>query len=205
MVIGLNFELALSLDFEHGYARAITLSSLPLEDLTLTPIQFAEGTYAIPLDYDSALDCSLSRSLCIANLFAIYDDDNTENKISTLAYPNTKLARELSISLSRPPAFDPKLKQALLNLKSQLPEPYENERTESWWRTNSQAWTEKLRNIMIKYRNLGQDWQLSNEQKQLLKQYYDANKLITDCLNKNCLVSNFVREQIEQELLLPIS
>jgi hypothetical protein len=36
-------------------------------------------------------------------------------------------------------------------------------------------------------------------------QYYDANELLVACLNSGCLVSNRVREEIEETLLLPIA
>jgi predicted NACHT family NTPase len=38
-----------------------------------------------------------------------------------------------------------------------------------------------------------------------LQQYYDANKLLIECLNSDCYVSREVRESIESTLLLPIS
>jgi predicted NACHT family NTPase len=47
--------------------------------------------------------------------------------------------------------------------------------------------------------------QFSNEQKELLQQYYDANKLLVDCLNSDCKVSQAVKEEIEEMLLLPIA
>ncbi|MEQ9666955.1 NACHT C-terminal helical domain 2-containing protein [Coleofasciculus sp. G2-EDA-02] len=58
---------------------------------------------------------------------------------------------------------------------------------------------------MIQYRNIGHNWQFSDSQKQLLKQYYDANKLLVDCLNSDCYVSQEVRQEIEDTLLLPIA
>ncbi|MEH2321148.1 MAG: hypothetical protein V7K24_29565 [Nostoc sp.] len=58
---------------------------------------------------------------------------------------------------------------------------------------------------MIKYRNIGYDWQFSDKQKELLKQYYNANKILVDCLNSDCYVSLEVRQQIEETLLLPIA
>jgi predicted NACHT family NTPase len=74
---------------------------------------------------------------------------------------------------------------------------------QKWWLANGKAWREELREVMIKYRNIGHDWQFSNEQKELLQQYYDANKLLADCLNSDCYVSREVRQQIEDALLLP--
>jgi len=58
---------------------------------------------------------------------------------------------------------------------------------------------------MIKYRNIGHNWLFSEQQKELLSQYYDANKLLVDCLNSGCNVTPAVREEIEETLLLPIA
>ena len=58
---------------------------------------------------------------------------------------------------------------------------------------------------MIKYRNLGHNWQFSDQQREALKQYYDANQLLVDCLNSNCYVTRTVRQEISQTLLLPMA
>ncbi|MEH2315194.1 MAG: hypothetical protein V7K35_28155 [Nostoc sp.] len=47
---------------------------------------------------------------------------------------------------------------------------------------------------MIKYRNIGHDWQFTHKQKELLKQYYDTNKLLVHSLNSDCYVSREVRQ-----------
>jgi hypothetical protein len=49
----------------------------------------------------------------------------------------------------------------------------------------------------------GQDWHFSYQQRQVLKQYYDANKLLVDCLNSASNVAPAVRSHIEETLLLP--
>jgi predicted NACHT family NTPase len=102
--------------------------------------------------------------------------------------------------------LEPKLGQALQELKEQLPDLDSNEwRFRQWWQANGQVWAEQLRAILIDYRNIGHDWQFSDEQKSLLKQYYDANKLLVDCLNSDCYVSREVRYEIEETLLLPVA
>ncbi len=69
---------------------------------------------------------------------------------------------------------------------------------------------------MIKYRHLGHDWQFSNQQRDALKQYYDTNSLLLDCLNSNLALAKYlptaaryvistVREEIEKTLLLPLA
>jgi predicted NACHT family NTPase len=101
--------------------------------------------------------------------------------------------------------LDSQLQQKLQNLYIQLSHFISNtlENWEDWSQENGQVWIEQLRDIMIEHRNIGHDWQFSNEQKELLQQYYDANKLLIDCLNSDCYVSREVRQQIEDALLLP--
>ena len=58
---------------------------------------------------------------------------------------------------------------------------------------------------MIKNRNIGHvTGNIRGAQKKLLKQYYDANRLLVDCLNSDCYISREVRQEIEDTLLLPI-
>jgi predicted NACHT family NTPase len=57
---------------------------------------------------------------------------------------------------------------------------------------------------MIEYRNIGHNWQFSYRQAQLLQQYYNSNKLLVNCLNSDCNISEKIRQEIEHNLLLPI-
>ena len=74
-----------------------------------------------------------------------------------------------------------------------------------WFKENGEAWTEDFRQAMIQHRNIGHDWQFNEAQKTLLKQYYHANQLLTQCLHQDCYVSPEVRQYIEETLLLPIA
>jgi hypothetical protein len=65
-------------------------------------------------------------------------------------------------------------------------------------------WILKYREVLIKFRNIGYDWQFTNDDKKLLKQYRDANLTLVRCLNSDCYVSREVRQYIEETLLLPI-
>lgn len=60
-----------------------------------------------------------------------------------------------------------------------------------------------LAELLEQYRNLKLDWQFSDEQRQLLDQYYSANKLLVDCLQESN-PSPEVRKEIQNTLLLPI-
>jgi hypothetical protein len=58
---------------------------------------------------------------------------------------------------------------------------------------------------MLRYGNIGHQWQFNEKQKELLKQYYAANQLLVDCLKVPCEITPTVREQILETLLLPIT
>ncbi len=95
---------------------------------------------------------------------------------------------------------------ALQALRDRLPDPKGDRKTfRPWWEGDGKVWIEEFRQVLIKYRNIGHDWQFSDTQKDLLKQYYDANKLLVDCLKSDCYVSKPVRRKIEDTLLLPIA
>ena len=56
---------------------------------------------------------------------------------------------------------------------------------------------------MIEYLNIGHDWQFTDEQKRQLERYYDANKFLVDLMKIEGAVSDDVRAEIEDTLLLP--
>jgi hypothetical protein len=95
------------------------------------------------------------------------------------------------------------LKHELENFINQLPGLHSD--TYEWWHDNGRSWTEELRGLMFKLCHIDRDWQFSTQQKELLNQYYDANKLLVDCLNSSCVVSDEVSKEIEDTLLLPIA
>jgi predicted NACHT family NTPase len=145
---------------------------------------------AIDHDLDLALDRDLDLELPLASNLA-FDLALDLNRTLALA-----LARNIgSIGLKR----------SLQQLKDQLPD-LSSENLNNWihwWQMNGRGWSEQLRAIMIEHRNIGHNWQFSNNQIRLLQQYYDANKLLVDCINSDCYVSWEMREEIESTLLLP--
>ncbi|MEH1949657.1 MAG: NACHT domain-containing NTPase [Nostoc sp.] len=99
----------------------------------------------------------------------------------------------------------PEIQHLLSELKEILPSlDYEGKIFKQWWKANGQKWCEQLRTVIMKYKNICPDWQFSERQKELLEKYYNANKLLLDCLNNDCYVSREVRHEIEDSLLLPI-
>ncbi|MDZ8257724.1 NACHT domain-containing NTPase [Nostoc sp. ChiQUE01b] len=173
------------------------------------------GVRAFYLDLDRSLDLSRSRFLDLS--FFLSRSLNLDLDLSLDRLLSQSLSRSLNLdlnldldlyfnlSLSPSLSLDPEFKNLQQKLREQLPNRQNRQESQKWWLANGKAWCEELREIMIKYRNIGHDWQFSNEQKELLEQYYDANQLLVDCLNSDCYISREVRQQIEDTLLLPIA
>ncbi len=94
--------------------------------------------------------------------------------------------------------LEPELKQALQQIQAELPDlDKEKYRFEDWRQNNGQDWIDQIRNI------LGHDLQLNDDQRDLLKQYYNANRCLVEELNSNSNITRPVREEIENTLFLP--
>lgn len=95
------------------------------------------------------------------------------------------------------------LKESLQDLKNQLPDfNQERDVLKIWWQNHGKAWTEKLRTLMIDNRQIGYNWHFDQQELLCLQQYWDANKLLLDCLNSAFNVTAEMRSSIEQSLFL---
>ncbi len=97
------------------------------------------------------------------------------------------------------------LKEELQTLFAERPDPQNTEQFKEWWQENGKAWREKLRQIMITHRNIGHDWQFTDQQRDLLERYNNANILLMECLGREAVIDRGVRAEIENTLFLPIS
>lgn len=150
------------------------------------------------LTTDILLDLGMLYALDL-NISYVYAAASARNLISILVFTmNLNLEPELKLSLQQ---LKKQLYDSAYTYKMQAWWKMERE----WWKAKGHDWTQQLRNVMIKYRNIGHDWQFSEQQKSLLRKYYDANKLLVDCLNSASNVSPAVRQEIEETLLLPIA
>lgn len=100
---------------------------------------------------------------------------------------------------------NPELQQELRLFRETLSDSRDWQIFEQWWSNNGQNWIEQLRTAMAAYKNLAIDVQLTEEQTEQLQQYYDANKLLVDCIASSSTVSDAVKQNIEEMLLLPTS
>lgn len=146
------------------------------------------------LEGQLALDLALDRALGLAQVVKLTRDPAKVFECvleRTLAYART---------------VDFELALALQLLKAQLPNSCRDKKQFlKWWEAIALAWTEELRSVTISHRNIGHDWQFSNQQLEALKHYYDANCWLVDCLNSACYMTRKAAEEIESNLLLPMA
>jgi predicted NACHT family NTPase len=113
--------------------------------------------------------------------------------------------RALTRAVDRVRARNSELTNTLEKLRAQLFQSSQTNHLEEWWNVNGQAWKEELRQEMIKHRNIGHDWQFTDDQRQTLENYGKANKFLVELLKIENSVSPEARQEIEDNLLLPIA
>jgi len=184
------FYLTLVLPRELSWARDLSLA------LAIDP------RLAGNLAPDLALDLALNRAL---SLSLVLPCDPSWERVLALSFAlPLELAFGYGTGLHSETKLSP-LGESLQHLKEQLPASEQgSDRLKEWWSANGQTWTEKLKFLILRYRNINYQWQFSNQQQEVLKQYYAAKQLLLDCLNSGCEVSSNLREWIEETLLLPI-
>jgi len=143
----------------------------------------------LAIDYISAL--AISRTIATSTAINIFNPDVIFNAIT----------RTLDDILKE--NINSEFKETIKHLKNYLPIS-SRDTFRQWWLNNGLEWTKNLRDVIIQYRDIGQDWQFTEAQKKLLVQYYQANKFLMECLNSGCNVSPEVRSHIEDNLFLPL-
>ncbi|BAY65200.1 putative signal transduction protein containing Nacht domain [Calothrix brevissima NIES-22] len=151
-----------------------------------------DGRLAGNLCTDLALDLALTHALAVSLTMTA---DIFFQRLFALS-----LALDLKHLLKEKPA----LQTSLQDLKKQLPSQKQSRETlKIWWQNNGEAWIEQLRKLMIDERQIGHDWQFSQQDWQQLQQYWYANQLLLDCLNSSAEITPDVCESIKNSLLLP--
>jgi predicted NACHT family NTPase len=163
----------------------------------------ADFTHALALDIALTLniDFALVRSRALSY--------NRSRSVDIALDLDCVSALDRGLYLSRVRAFalgDCELEHKLQQLQGQLPDVDEDyNHLEQWWSQNGEDWAAQLRAVMIEHRNIGHDWQFSQVQQELLKQYDFANQLLSDCLKSECYADRKLLQHIEDTMLLPIA
>jgi len=185
------FALTLVLDFDLDLDRALALAFDLNRDLEL----------AFDLDRDLALDRDLvlDLDLVLARTFA---------RARTLDYNcdlnlTRALARDFDLVLILARSLDYELTIKLKQLGTRLPSLENWQHFQQWWQTEGQQWRKQLQQVITEYRNIGHDWQFNQQQKQQLQRYHDVNRFLAKLIKIEGAVSQDVRAEIEDSLLLP--
>ena len=196
LIYNLDFSLSCSLNLHLAHDQAL------IQSINIDP-DFTR------IDLDLNLDCACTIAYLLSHILSYCKDppdcDISKTFVKTFADTFANTFENVILTAGKIGVID--LQRSLEQIRNQLPDfsAKNKENCRQWWQANGIAWTEQLRSIMIEHQNIGHDWQFSEKQKKLLQQYYDANKLLVDCLNSDCYVSREVRESIESTLLLPIA
>lgn len=182
----------------------------------------------LEIDVDRKLGCLIDFTCtcvftCASLLTRILNRELTEtvNKAQELASDianDNEIEPDIAIALERGLAMDiierdfsselePELRQKLQQLKAQLPDRNaDEEKFKQWWNVNGRNWADQVRVLIVYNHEIGEDhWQsLSEDDQQLLRQYYYANVLLMECM-KSANMSREQRLEIEDTLLLPIA
>ena len=110
---------------------------------------------------------------------------------------------DLGFDLSYKKIVSERLSKCIQKLTSHFPNSRQNsESFKAWWNKHGQVWMQEYHLALTEHRNIGHDWQFTQKQLKLLEQYYEANLLLVECMNRS-YVSKQVREEIESTMLLP--
>lgn len=160
-------------------------------------IEDSPGSLAVYPIKLNALDCILDNTL--------KSSLNHTIKLAYASEPSLNIGSNLieALDLSIKSTQDKLLRSDLRSFKKKIPDPYSNRSGfQALWRNNGKSWVKQLRRILKKYRNIANVWKFNEQEKKLLKRYYDANRLLIECL-KDSYVTRSVRMEIENHLLNP--
>lgn len=104
-------------------------------------------------------------------------------------------------------SLTPEVEKKLLQLRNKIPNPFKDQLVyEDWLCKHGDQWLKEIEIFFDTQRQHDMSrWGLTAEKLKLMKQYYDANKLLVDCLKSDCQASEIVKQQIEDTLLSPLS
>jgi hypothetical protein len=143
--------------------------------------------------FEEAIDIAKSYDACTHEPYRKIINAASANEVMYIA---VRLALESE-------KLEPKLRDKLRGIYTEDSKQIDNEELDE---DKVKHLADEARTVAKKHQHLGgKYWQFSSADKELLKQYYEANKLLVECLNSDCPVTPEVRSEILDTLLLPIS
>ncbi|AKG21902.1 NACHT domain-containing protein [Calothrix sp. 336/3] len=122
------------------------------------------------LDVDLSLDLASIHALAVAMTI---QSEIFHQRLSTLL---------LTLELDKLILDNPDYLAALHNLKHQLPSTDKNKSSlQLWWQNHGEDWINKLRNLMIEYRQIGYNWHLDSRDLEVITSYWESQQLLINC------------------------
>jgi len=180
-------------EIKSGTSRALYLA------LTRVPHLASHFALASTLDQGVILDAGLEDLLGQCMISSSSGSDGSDgNRFAYIHACGDALSNILSTVL------DLGFHKSLQKLSDEFPNKnLTNASFEDWCRQNYGNWSQQLQDVIAAHRDISYEWNFSPAQQQILQRYYDANKLLLDCLNSRCEITASIREEIEATLLLP--
>jgi len=187
LIRNVHLDQGLSVDLSLMLILAMAIGSIPR-----TP-QF---------DLDSALDhiCTGENLIFDNKLQKLRDKflsqmENNQKKGQTVH-------RQIDLSAAT------KTKRGWQGNKPDAPHPRESDSfdvSQGCWQVPDKPWVEEFRNVLVEYRNIGHDWEFSQEQITKLREYCLSNEFLLSLLDGDCGVSSEVIMEVRRRLLSVIT
>lgn len=195
------FYIAFNRALDHNRDFTLTLDSGLSLALALDHALAFDRDLALKYIRDLDHECDVDRARAFASE---RERDRTRALNHTLALA-LALARNRALAYDL--AFVPKLAKELEQHRAELSKSSStNEEFQQWWQEPRMQWIERPHQTMMEpmeHRNIDHDWQFTDEQKEQLQRYYNANEFLVNLINITGAVSKNVRSEIEDDLLLP--
>lgn len=152
----------------------------------------------LPLSLDPNFSCKLRHNCDLKLDLSLFYVCSLKNSLEAMQCPTLTFHNVINRAIAQAKIIKPELAQELQAIKQQLPGVEENTtQFWLWWHKQGQAWSNKITSLTMKYRNLGYQWQFNSQQQQALKNYYQTNLLLIDCLN----INSKIEQKLETQLL----
>jgi energy-coupling factor transporter ATP-binding protein EcfA2 len=90
-------------------------------------------------------------------------------------------------------------------LKKPIPNPDDNQLLfDTWWKSDGKSWTEQFNYFFTQQPKIIPNFGLTSRQLDRLKQYFISNEFLLECMNTDCVISINVRQEITNNLFIPI-
>jgi predicted NACHT family NTPase len=173
-----------------------------------TAIRVFYFAFTLAFDFAHNLDLALARAqdlnynleLSLARAHA-QDLEHAYDSACSSFICAQDLSRAVLPDFDFPPEPVNQLKKIMVELPRSSTKDWQS--FKSWWQEHGKDWTKQLRNVRRYYNSINHNLEFNSIQKKQLQRYYDANKFLVDLMNIPGAISNNVRIDIQNTLLLP--